>query len=153
MRHNVFGKKLSRNKNERRRLLQILARDVILHDGIVTTKTKAKTVGQLLDKLITNAKKDTNAGESEIRKILADRESTKKLLMDSKKRFINRNSGYTRIINLGMRKSDASMMARVEFSDPPLPTESKAEKNMKTGDKKNTDVPAKKTIKKVSTKK
>lgn len=117
MRHSYYGKKLSRTKNERRRLFQGLARDLILRGSITTTLAKAKAVQPLVENLITNAKKGTNAGVNEVRKVLADKKSVDAYLKDAKTRFATRTSGYTRIIKLGVLRSDASLMATLSFVD------------------------------------
>jgi large subunit ribosomal protein L17 len=117
MRHSYFGKKLSRTKNERRRLLQILARDVLIHGQIKTTLAKAKAVQPLVEKLITNVKKGTSAGMIQVRKVLADKKSVDFLLNDTKTRFASRTSGYTRIIKLGTIRSDAAQEVLLSFVD------------------------------------
>jgi large subunit ribosomal protein L17 len=117
MRHNVFGKKLSRSKNERRRLLQSLAREMIVHGGIVTTISKARAVRPLIERLVTNAKKNSEAGRSEVRKVLSDRISAQIIIDNSKERFGDRNGGYTRTVKLYNRKSDNTEMVRIEFVD------------------------------------
>lgn len=44
MRHNVFGRKLSRTKNERKRLLEGLVRELTKYRKIQTTLAKAKAM-------------------------------------------------------------------------------------------------------------
>lgn len=117
MHHKIFGRKLSRTKNERRRLFQVLARELIKHDGIVITLAKAKALQPLIERLVTNAKKGNQSGAMVVRKVLADRISSNKLLNEAQNRFSSRNSGFTRIIHLGLRKSDATEMSRLEFVD------------------------------------
>jgi large subunit ribosomal protein L17 len=123
MRHSYFGKKLSRTKNERRRLLQSLARELFVHGGISTSLAKAKAVQPLVEKLITKAKKGGASDLIAIRKELAERESVNKLLADAKTRFSGRNSGFTRIIKLDTRISDHSKMAHLSFVDAIAETE------------------------------
>jgi large subunit ribosomal protein L17 len=132
MRHSYFGKKLSRSKNERRRLLQNLARDLFIHGKIKTTLAKAKAVQSLVEKLITNAKKSTNAGTNQVRKVLADKKSVDLLLSDVKTRFASRNSGYTRIIKLGTMRSDAATEVLISFVDEKVVSEVVVEKKIKT---------------------
>jgi len=105
MRHSVFGRKLSRTKNERRRLFQGLTRDLIIHGSIRTTLAKAKAVAPLVEKLVTLAKKGS---AKEVKKVLASKDIEKSLLADAKTRFAGRNSGFTRIIRLGKRQGDAT---------------------------------------------
>jgi large subunit ribosomal protein L17 len=123
MRHSYYGKKLSRTKNERRRLFQGLARDLILRGRITTTLAKAKAVQPLVEKIITNAKKGTNSGINEVRKVLADKKSVDAFLKDAKTRFAARTSEYTRIIKLGVLRSDASLMATLSFVDERVETD------------------------------
>jgi len=157
MRHSYYGRKLSRTKNERRRLFQGLARDMILYGKITTTVAKAKAVQPLIEKLITNAKKGTNAGINEVRKVLADKKSVDAYLKDAKTRFAGRTSGYTRIIKLGVLRSDASHMATLSFIDERVETEVIApnkEKKIGKIDKKEQVKPKKKiVVKKVTVKK
>lgn len=141
MRHSYYGKKLSRTKNERRRLFQGLARDMILRGRITTTLAKAKAVQPLIEKIITNAKKGTNAGVNEVRKVLADKKSVDAFLKDAKTRFADRTSGYTRIIKLGIMRSDASNMATLSFVDERVETDVIP---MKKGNKKEGKVEGKK---------
>jgi large subunit ribosomal protein L17 len=123
MNHNVFGRKLSRSRNERRRLFQNLLRDLIKHGTIVTTLAKAKAVQGEMDKLITKAKGGHNSQLIAIRKILVDKKSVDQLLNDAKTRFANRNSGYTSIIKIGPRLSDSAEMVRFSFVDQKIETE------------------------------
>ncbi len=117
MRHSVFGRKLSRTKNERRRLFARLMRDLILHSRITTSVAKAKAVQPAIEKLITKAKVGTDAKKRLMTAVLMDRTLSELLVDDAKTRFSTRNSGYTRIIKLGKRKSDATEMAVLEFVD------------------------------------
>jgi hypothetical protein len=54
--------------------------------------------------------------------VLADRISVDSLLLDAKTRFAGRTSGFTRIIKLGVLRSDASSMAIISFVDPRVET-------------------------------
>jgi large subunit ribosomal protein L17 len=117
MRHAYFGKKLSRTKNERRRLFQSLARELFMHGGIVTTLAKAKAVQPLIEKLITKAKRGDASDMMQIRKVLAEKNSVVQLLQDAKTRFATRSSGFTRILKLDSRISDRAKMAQLSFVD------------------------------------
>src|SRR3989344_7409058 len=114
MRHAVFGKQLSRTKNERRRLLQSLARELIVRGSIVTTKAKAKAVQPLVEKLITNAKRGSTQN---ITRKLSDWHAMRWLLSDAKNRFSARTSGFTRIIKLGTRLGDNAQEVMLSFVD------------------------------------
>lgn len=128
MRHSVFGKKLSRTKNERRRLLQSLSREIIVHGSIRTTVAKAKAVQPLIEKLITSAKKES---KEVLKRTLSDWKVEKLLLSDAKTRFSGRSSGFTRIIKLGTRAGDNTEEVMLSFVDP-RPTIEKVKNENKT---------------------
>ena len=118
MRHAVFGRKLSRTVDERRRLFMILLRSLFGSGKIVTTVAKAKAVRPMAEKLITKAKNATSSDMRQIRKVLADR-VTVGILMDwAKTRFTKRTSGFTRMVRVGRRLGDASETVELSFVDP-----------------------------------
>ena len=108
MRHSVFGRKFSRTKNERKQLLQGIARDLFLHGTIKTSLPKAKAAQPMIEKLITKAKDGSRASMNQIEKVLASNDIEKTLIADAKTRFGSRSSGFTRIIHLGKRMGDAT---------------------------------------------
>lgn len=99
---------MSRTKNERRRLLQGLVRDLLVHGSITTSLSKAKAAQPMIEKLITKAKNGSQASLNQMEKVLASKDLEKELLADAKTRFGNRTSGFTRIIHLGKRLGDAT---------------------------------------------
>lgn len=117
MRHAVFGRKLSRTKNERRRLFQGLARDIIVHGTIRTTLAKAKAVQPLVEKLITKAKNGEHIDIVQVQRVLDNRQLTQQLLADAKTRFGMRTSGFTKIVKLGKRLGDATEAVLFSFVD------------------------------------
>ncbi|PIU03994.1 hypothetical protein COT44_00525 [Candidatus Shapirobacteria bacterium CG08_land_8_20_14_0_20_39_18] len=52
MRHGVFGRKLSRDANERKSLFKNLTSSLLTCGHIVTTESKAKAIKGLVDKLV-----------------------------------------------------------------------------------------------------
>jgi large subunit ribosomal protein L17 len=118
MRHNVFGRQLSRSKNDRKRLLEGLVRDIILHGTVTTTLAKAKAVQPLLERLTAQAIDGSSASLYEVRQTIRHREVFNKLLQDVKA-VSNRSGGYTRIIKIGKRMGDASEMVRIGFVGNP----------------------------------
>ncbi len=124
MRHSVFGRQLSRDKNERRRLLQGLARDLIHHGLVRTTLAKAKAVQPLIEKLVTSAKKSFVGGsrrsaspQQQLRKVLSDKVTEQLLMADAGTRFAARGSGFTRIVKLGPRMGDNAEEVMLQFVD------------------------------------
>ena len=117
MRHAVFGRKLSRTKNERRRLFQGLARDLLVHGAVRTTLAKAKAVQPLVEKLITKAKHGEHIDIVQVQRVLDNRQLTQQLFADAKTRFSGRTSGFTKIVKLGKRLGDAAEEVLFAFID------------------------------------
>ena len=125
MRHQRERHKLSRDAAHRKALLMNLSREVILHERIETTVTKAKAVRPEVERLITLAKRgDDHARRQALSKLgghaVGDRETrTKsvvyKLFEEIAPRYAERPGGYTRILKLGPRPSDATEMVYIEF--------------------------------------
>lgn len=123
MRHTYFGKKLSRSTGERTQILRNLARDMILHGVLVTTKAKAKAVRSFVEKLVTRAKDGNQFSYRFVLAKLGDAKVVKQLMDDAKTRFSARTSGYTRILKLGPTGSDARELVQLSFVDPRIVTE------------------------------
>lgn len=132
MKKKVFGRKLGRNKDERKQLFRLLLRSLIETGRIRTTLGKAKSVQPMIEKLITKTKKATSGSLRRMNAILSDNEASKKLTEMTKTRFGHRNSGYTRIVKLGARRGDAAEEVFLEFVDAaPVVERVKAEKTPK----------------------
>lgn len=97
----------------RKFLKRSLAESLILHKKIKTTEAKAKALRPFIEKLVTKARKQTLASRRDLLKLF-DNNIAKKLEEISKK-YQNRPGGYTRIIKLGRRQTDAAKMAQIEF--------------------------------------
>ncbi len=116
MRHRVQSKRLGRSKHHRDALLANLAVSVILYEKVQTTEAKAKAVKPFVDKLITIAKKkDTVTAMRQLTQALPDLNAAKKLVKELKTRYAQRPSGFTRVIRLGFRPSDAARKALIEL--------------------------------------
>lgn len=108
------GRKLSRKRNQRKALLNSLARALFLHGKIKTTRAKAKEVSKFAEKCITRAKR----GDLVSRRILAkyfSKDLNKKLIDEIGPKYKKRKGGYTRIIKLGPRKTDGAKMVIIEL--------------------------------------
>ena len=109
-------RKLGRNNKIRRSILAGLTKDVIMHEGIVTTESRAKEVRKFVDKMITYGKDGSLVAR---RKALAflhnDNEVVQKVFNDLAKRYENRAGGYTRIIKLNERRGDDALEVKLEL--------------------------------------
>jgi len=116
MRHQRKRHKLSRSASHRRALLRNLCKEVIDHERIQTTEAKAKAVKPEVEKLITLAKRgDLHARRQALSALGQDKFVVYKLFEEVGPRYSERPGGYTRILKLGPRRSDATEMVLLEL--------------------------------------
>ena len=117
MRHRVGGRKLQRTSAHRLALFRNMSAALIKHEQITTTVAKAKELRPYVEKLITLAKKGGLSNRRLAHARLLDDAQLTKLFDVLASRYADRNGGYTRIIKAGIRASDASPIAIIEFVD------------------------------------
>ena len=116
MRHQRKRHKLSRSASHRKALLRNLCKEVIDHERIQTTEAKAKAVKPEVEKLITLAKRgDLHARRQALSALGQDKFTVYKLFEEVAPRYGSRPGGYTRILKLGPRRSDATEMVLLEL--------------------------------------
>ena len=116
MRHQRNRHKLSRDAAHRKALLANLSKELIEHERIETTVAKAKAVKPEVEKLITLARRgDLHARRQALAALGQDKFIVYKLFEEIAPRYTERPGGYTRILQLGPRKSDATEMALLEL--------------------------------------
>jgi large subunit ribosomal protein L17 len=115
MRHRVGGRKLQRTSAHRLALFRNMSAALIKHEQITTTLAKAKELRPYIEKLITLAKKGGLSNRRLAHARLLDDAQLVKLFEVLGPRYAGRNGGYTRVIKAGIRASDASPMAIIEF--------------------------------------
>ena len=120
MRHQKKTVKLGRKEGHRKSLLSNLACSLIEHSRIKTTLAKAKAVKPMAEKMVTLGKKKTLHARRTALAVLRQADIVKILFDDVAPRAAERKGGYTRIIKLGKRMSDASEMAFIEWVDGPV---------------------------------
>jgi large subunit ribosomal protein L17 len=146
MRHKKAGRQFGRDTSSRRAMLRNLTANLITHERIETTDTKAKELRRVAERLISRARRlgkvayTPNAELSPAergRRLHAARlvgayvprwgvkaDGTKvdiveKVMVDLAKRFEGRPGGYTRIIKIGPRAGDNAPMSYIELVDAP----------------------------------
>ena len=117
MRHRVGGRKLQRTSAHRIALFRNMSAALIKHEQITTTVAKAKELRPYIEKLITLGKKGGLSNRRLAHARLLDDAQLIKLFDVLATRYADRNGGYTRVIKAGIRMSDASPMAIIEFVD------------------------------------
>jgi len=134
MGHQDKVKKLGRTKSHREAMLSNMAMSLFAHRMIKTTDAKAKALRPLVDRLITTAKKDTLASKRQVAKTIHVKEIFKKFYADVVPQFKDRDSGFTRVVKLGVRRGDGAPLSVVELltEKPKEKTDAKGKKKAKT---------------------
>ena len=117
MRHRVAGRKLQRTSSHRAALFRNMAAALVKHEQITTSVAKAKELRPYVEKLVTLAKKGGLSNRRLAHARMMDETQLKKLFDVIAPRYADRNGGYTRVIKAGVRASDASPIAIIEFVD------------------------------------
>jgi large subunit ribosomal protein L17 len=117
MRHRVAGRKLQRTSAHRAAMFRNMAAALIKHEQITTTTAKAKELRPYVEKLVTLAKKGGLSNRRLAHARLMDDTQLTKLFDVIAARYADRNGGYIRVIKAGIRASDASPIAIIEFVD------------------------------------
>lgn len=116
MRHQKTRNKLSRSASHRKALLMNLIKEVLEHERITTSEAKAKAVKPELEKLITLGKRgDLHARRQALSALSQDKFAVYRLFEEVAPRYKDRPGGYTRILKLGPRRSDATEMVFLEL--------------------------------------
>jgi len=116
MKHGNNTRKFGRRKGQRDALMASLAEAIIANERIQTTEAKAKSLRPYVEKIITKAKTDSVQNRRLIAARLKNRkDSVRKLFDDIAPRYTDRNGGYTRVLKLPARESDAAPMAIIEL--------------------------------------
>lgn len=117
MRHAQKTRTLSRTRSQRTALVRGLAVSLIRDGQIKTTLAKAKELQPNIERLITQAKKDTVASRRLVASRLGEPSDAiiKKLFTDIAPKFVERNGGYTRIVKVGQTSGrEEAVIAFVE---------------------------------------
>lgn len=115
MRHLKEGKKFGRKRGQRKAFIKSLAVNLINHGKIKTTITRAKTVRQVVERLITHSKKQNVSSMRLLLKKLP-KKTAYKLFHEYGPRYSTRNGGYTKITKEGKKRvGDGAKTAIIEF--------------------------------------
>jgi len=115
MRHRKAGNRLGRNSAHRQAMIRNMVTSLFEHERIVTTTPKAKEVRKVADRMITLAKRGDLHARRQALSFMCDKKVVAKLFDELKLGYMDRNGGYTRIIQTGYRQGDAAAMAILEL--------------------------------------
>jgi len=115
MRHRKAGRKLGRTSSHRDAMFRNMITSLFEHERIVTTTPKAKEARRIADKMITLAKKGDLHARRQALSYIRSKDIVAKLFEVIHLKFTDRNGGYTRIVQTGIRRGDAAPMAILEL--------------------------------------
>lgn len=115
MRHHMKKFTLGREKAVRKALMRNLATSLVIYGSMRTTRAKAKALQTVIEPVVTKAKRGTQADRRLVKKVLFTESAIDKMMKEIAPRYQDRAGGYTRIIKLGVRPSDAAEMVQIEF--------------------------------------
>jgi large subunit ribosomal protein L17 len=108
-------RKLGKTTDQRRALLRQLVTDLLSHEKITTTITRAKEVRPIAEKMITLGKRNTLASRRAALGYITKEDTVTKVFTELAPKYAERNGGYTRIIRIGPRRGDAAELALIEL--------------------------------------
>jgi len=115
-RHGYQGRKLGRERDQRKALIRSLSVALVEHGSIETTLPKAKELRPNFEKLVSKARKGDLHNRrlivSEIGSVFAAHK-----LVDQIAPAMKRTSGFLRIERTTLRRGDNTQMARISFVD------------------------------------
>ena len=117
MRHAKKRLQLNRFTSWHDATIRSLARNMLISQSINTTLHRAKASRQMIEQLITLAKKNTLFARRQAQKVLGEHKLVNILFNEIGPRFSKRSSGFTRIINIGKRRGDDASMVIFELTE------------------------------------
>lgn len=115
MRHAKRKYQMNRFTSWRKATLRSMARNLVIYESMRTSLQKAKALRPVAEKLISLAKQNDLAAKRRAFGILGDHALVARLFSQIGPRFANTAGGYTRIIQIGVRRGDDAPMAIFEL--------------------------------------
>ncbi|MFC1643566.1 50S ribosomal protein L17 [Chlamydiota bacterium] len=136
MRHKKKTFKLKRTSAHRKALMANLFTSLVKYEKINTTMAKAKALKSFADKLVSLAKRGDLSARRRIAKTVKEKEVLRKLFNDIAPKYMDKNGGYCRIINVGRRNGDNAPLSILEFVSLEVEEVREGEKGKKKAAKK-----------------
>lgn len=118
MRHRVSKQRFGYGVDSNSMLLRKLVTNFVIQGKIVTTHQKALYMRASVDRLVTQAKLDSNSSMNVLKSFFGVDEVAANLKAAIKGVFTERTSGFTRIAKIGRRSSDGALMAQISWVSP-----------------------------------
>ncbi|BBA85240.1 50S ribosomal protein L17 [endosymbiont of Sipalinus gigas] len=108
-------KHFNRTRSHYKLMFRNMCNSLIKYEKIKTTLNKAKELKKIIEPIINLSKIDNFNNRKLAFSLLRSKFSLFKLFDNLRKKFINRNGGYTRIIKYKYRSGDNALIAIIEF--------------------------------------
>ncbi len=115
--HQSGKKKLNMRSDERKSVIRNQVASFIKNGHLQSTRARVKVVQQFVEKLVSVARKgnDFNVIRRVKKALPYDETVVKKLINELAPRYVDRPGGYTKVLLMGIRKSDTAKIARLEW--------------------------------------
>jgi large subunit ribosomal protein L17 len=116
MRHQLKKHNLNSKRGKSRMIMRNIVTSLVLHERIITTKSRAKSAQSIISKLMTFVKRNNQVNS--IRKLnsyMLDTNASKKVMDVLIDKYQDRASGFTRVKKEGLRPGDGAMKYSIEF--------------------------------------
>jgi len=139
MRHRDARQRLTQKPGHARMLKRNLVTSLLLYESVRTTRSRAKAVQPVVDRLITIAKKKPSAlAIRAINQVVTDKNASRKVIEVFKIRYADRSSGLTRMEPAGARQGDGAKLVDLtllEGKDVPAAAPKEKKTKQKTPEK------------------
>jgi large subunit ribosomal protein L17 len=125
MSHRRVGRKLGVVTKHRISMFRNMVTDLLRHESIKTTDTRAKELRRLAEKMITLGKRGTLHSRRQAAAFIRDKAVLKKLFDEIAQKYKDRQGGYTRIIKFGFRKGDNAPVSIIELVEEEVKSKGK----------------------------
>jgi large subunit ribosomal protein L17 len=125
MSHRRVGRKLGVVTKHRISMFRNMVTDLLRHESIKTTDTRAKELRRLAERMITLAKRGTLHSRRQAAAFIRDKAVLKKLFDEIAQKYKDRQGGYTRIIKFGFRKGDNAPVSIIELVEEEVKSKGK----------------------------
>ena len=118
MKHGYQKIKIHSGKDSNRMILRKLLSNFFINSHIVTTEKKGKILKTAVDALVSKLKQDKPANRNVVLSYIGDTKLVKHLFDKVGNQVSSINGGFVRLIKLGQRENDGSMMTKLEWAHP-----------------------------------
>lgn len=116
MRHRSKLKKLGLGYSHRNALLKNLLASLVLHGRLRTTAARAKALAAKIDRVMRIVRtKEAREAIRALPKYCFDKKASIKIMQELKPKYEKRNSGFTRILPVGVRDGDNAKLVQIEL--------------------------------------